>query len=1113
MAKNPLDIEKETNAVLQHQKKLRTEILEINEKIKKIKNSNTKSENILNALIDEKNKKLEKRQKIETFLTKQREREKAFQKDTKTYNKDVENHWDLVKQITDGQNSKLAEKNEKQNRYLKGVGDIVEFKAMENDMAKIGVRFLEEGTVKSERALGIVNESISSRKELSSIYDKIANQSKNVGKNEFQTLDLSETKLDIQKKIEKVESNKNNLGKKRTKILLADLKQQEQFIAGLDKSQQILQKENEILNKSKDSFSGMTDKVFGFVESLPGGDLLSNVFNFDGLKESANDVFGNVMQGNFKDALGSAKDLGGGLANGFKMGEVGAMSMGAKIALATGGVTLLIGGLMKIGKWLLDINQGQADLAKEMGTTIDNAIQIEDAFEEIAYESGDISISTEKIKNTALDLKNELGGVVTTNKEFLTQMTAVKESFGLTTAEATKLDMAATMMGSNMEDFTNEVTAATMEMEKQLGTTIDSRQVMKDLAEIPPGLQASFKGSTAELVMANQKAKMLGMTLKDVEGIGESLLNIEGSLQTEMEARVLTGKNINLDLARQYALTGETGKLQEELLNQAGSLSEFQELNPMAQKKFAEAMGMSKDQMAEMLTKAEQQKKLGFDLNSLTSDQIDAEMKLAKEKGRAMDADMLAAVEKRKEQLRAESLQETMMNIWTKIKDVVAQVVEGPMGGMVNKIKEFLNDGDKIQGLLATIKGIFEGIFDTVGFVWNLFSGLFSIGKSIISGFLSPFIDGWNVLYGAISPIVDMISNMFGDAKEGGKETFSIMDTITTVLKTIGKLVASAITKPLTYIVGIVEFISKLLQGDVSGAFKSLGNMIWDLVMAPIEIVGGMIDEIFGTNIMGFIGTIKDGFLGLFGMITGDGGFGGVMGIIETVGGYVIDFLLAPFNIIKDAVMGILDAVGSLTGAIGKVGEAASAVGDFFGGLFGGDDEEEKAIQGAAAGGVAKKGGLTVVGEMGPEIVKLPGSSEVIPNLDSEGVVNTIQSIVSTLNSLMSLTIDSSDTPDTKTNTPSVSVSSIATDISGVDVKSSVDNTINRNKQTISTDGDTSDGILNQMVEYLQQIANVSSQPVNIQIGNKTIAAMQTNMTMAKNRRIGLDKTYGSTSG
>lgn len=176
MAKNPIDIEKEMNAVLEHQKKLRSELLDINSKIEKIKKSDTKSENILNTLIEEKNKKLEKQQKISDFLTKQREKEKTFQEDTESYNDDLEKHWDLAKEITQNQNKSLEEKNKKQDRYLKGVGDIVQFKSTENTIAKIGVKFLEEGTDESLKALSIANDSLTTRRELSGVFDEISKQ-------------------------------------------------------------------------------------------------------------------------------------------------------------------------------------------------------------------------------------------------------------------------------------------------------------------------------------------------------------------------------------------------------------------------------------------------------------------------------------------------------------------------------------------------------------------------------------------------------------------------------------------------------------------------------------------------------------------------------------------------------------------------------------------------------------------------------------------------------------------------------------------------------------------------------------------------------------------------
>jgi hypothetical protein len=46
------------------------------------------------------------------------------------------------------------------------------------------------------------------------------------------------------------------------------------------------------------------------------------------------------------------------------------------------------------------------------------------------------------------------------------------------------------------------------------------------------------------LVAAAQKAKMLGMDLKKVQSIGDGMLDIESSLSAEMEARVITGKNL-----------------------------------------------------------------------------------------------------------------------------------------------------------------------------------------------------------------------------------------------------------------------------------------------------------------------------------------------------------------------------------------------------------------------------------------------------------------------------------------------------------------------------------------------------------------------------------------
>ena len=99
---------------------------------------------------------------------------------------------------------------------------------------------------------------------------------------------------------------------------------------------------------------------------------------------------------------------------------------------------------------------------------------------------------------------------------------------------------------------------------------------------------------------------MRPLELSKAQSIGDGLLNIEESLEKEMTANVLTGKRMNLNKARQLALEGDISGLQQELLDQAGGLDDYQKMAPYQQKAYAEAMGMTRDEMTEMLVKAQE---------------------------------------------------------------------------------------------------------------------------------------------------------------------------------------------------------------------------------------------------------------------------------------------------------------------------------------------------------------------------------------------------------------------------------------------------------------------------------------------------------------------------
>ena len=88
-------------------------------------------------------------------------------------------------------------------------------------------------------------------------------------------------------------------------------------------------------------------------------------------------------------------------------------------------------------------------------------------------------------------------------------------------------------------------------------------------------------------------ARRLGLSLGNVADIASNLLDFESSIESQMEASVLLGRQLNLDKARELALTGDLAGLAEEVKNQVGSQAEFEAMNVIERQSLAKAIGVS----------------------------------------------------------------------------------------------------------------------------------------------------------------------------------------------------------------------------------------------------------------------------------------------------------------------------------------------------------------------------------------------------------------------------------------------------------------------------------------------------------------------------------------
>ena len=79
------------------------------------------------------------------------------------------------------------------------------------------------------------------------------------------------------------------------------------------------------------------------------------------------------------------------------------------------------------------------------------------------------------------------------------------------------------------------------------------------------------------------------MELQEVVSTSKSLLDFQSSIDAELQAELFTGKQINLERARLFSLTGDYEGLTREINKEVGDFYEFSKLNVLQQDALAKA--------------------------------------------------------------------------------------------------------------------------------------------------------------------------------------------------------------------------------------------------------------------------------------------------------------------------------------------------------------------------------------------------------------------------------------------------------------------------------------------------------------------------------------------
>jgi hypothetical protein len=298
-----------------------------------------------------------------------------------------------------------------------------------------------------------------------------------------------------------------------------------------------------------------------------------------------------------------------------------------------------------------------------------------------------------------VEAANQLGtsfGFITraTNEEIQNQIMLTKQ-IGLSGEEANNLYVLARQNGMTQDDITQEVIKQVSAFKKQTGATLDMKKVLQDVSKISGQLRLQYGNNPKLLAAAVIQAQKLGFTLEQTKKIAEGLLNFEESIENELSAELLIGRDLNLEQARLLALNGKSAEAVALLAKEMGGAAGFASMNVIQQEAIAKALGMSSDEMANSMMMQENLAKLGAE----DKQRLEEEVAKLEEKGMFEEAAQLeraaangANIEAAAKQL---DMQTQFNNNLTSIKEQLASLAKGPamaLVGNLNKGVEFVKE-------------------------------------------------------------------------------------------------------------------------------------------------------------------------------------------------------------------------------------------------------------------------------------------------------------------------------------------------------------------------------------------------------------------------------------
>ena len=325
----------------------------------------------------------------------------------------------------------------------------------------------------------------------------------------------------------------------------------------------------------------------------------------------------------------------------------------------------------------LDVNKAQTDFIRLTGQS---ASSLNGVNSEASALTDLLATAAELTKQTGLN------AAAIFSPDQIGQLSDAKNLLGISAEQAGKLGMIMKLTGKSADQLGESIY-------ENVDAGISQKVVYDDILSATDDITASVGGNTKALSGAASAARKLGLDLTKVNSIADGLMDFESSIGAELEAQLLTGKNINLSKARELALNNDLEGVANELAKNGATAAEYAKMNRIQQESLAKALGVSREELGKMVLTKEA-------MANMSDDEIAAARGVTLEQSKQMD------IQEKIGKLTSNFLQSfsPLLEAFMPVVDILISGLRGAMVLLEPLIEGFRLIGDLVDYLVEGVK-------------------------------------------------------------------------------------------------------------------------------------------------------------------------------------------------------------------------------------------------------------------------------------------------------------------------------------------------------------------------------------------------------------------------